>query len=113
MRVHPQPQRQTLTGVEFDKGLEDFGIHALARLVRAHVLPSENATDADDSAGEFLRAIRFGGDKGGLADGETGHIALVDIEAHPQYGIIGKGYDRRIKLRRDTFPGVPEFSKND
>src|SRR5262252_526850 len=61
IRVHPQPQRQTLTGVEFDKGLKDFGIHTLARFVGAHVLPSENATDADNPAGEFLRAVRFGG----------------------------------------------------
>src|SRR6516164_7418602 len=113
IRVHPQPQRQTLTRVEFDKGLKDFGIHTLARFVGAHVLPSEDATDADDPAGEFLRAVRFGGDKGGLADRESGHIGLVNIETDPQHGIIGKGYDRRIKLRRDAFPGVPEFSKND
>src|SRR5215469_2503627 len=87
--VHAQPERQTLPGIQFNERLENFGIHALARFIGADVLPAENAPNANDVSGELPRAVRLGGDKGGLVDVEAGNVRLVDIETNPKNGIIG------------------------
>src|SRR6516165_11930338 len=80
--VHAQPERQTLTGIQFNERLENFGVHALARFVGAHVLPAENAPNANDVSGEFPRAVRLGGNKSWLANAEAGNVSLVNVETN-------------------------------
>ena len=62
---------EDLTGVEFDQCLQDFGMHAFARRVRANVFLAENAADANNVGGEFLISVSLGGDESGLTNFEA------------------------------------------